>query len=76
MGRGDLALAYRRNGNIYSSTTALQLPHRQGAIQAGWAFPLSGNLKGYAQAFAGYGQSLVDYNYFQRSVGLGMMGTF
>jgi len=76
MGRGDLALAYRRNGNIYSSTMRYNFHTSRGALQAGWAFPLSGNLKGYAQAFAGYGQSLVDYNYFQRSVGLGMMGTF
>ena len=76
MGRGDLALAYRRNGNIYSSTMRYNFHTNRGGIQAGWAFPLSGNLKGYTQAFAGYGQSLVDYNYFQRSIGLGMMGTF
>ncbi|KQQ87989.1 phospholipase A [Massilia sp. Leaf139] len=76
MGRGDLALAYRRDGHIYSSTLRYNLHTNRGAIQAGWAFPLAGNLKGYAQAFAGYGQSLIDYNYFQRSIGLGMLGTF
>jgi phospholipase A1 len=76
MGRGDLALAYRRSGHIYSSTMRYNFHTNRSAVQAGWAFPLSGNLKGYAQAFAGYGQSLVDYNYFQRSIGLGMMGTF
>lgn len=76
MGRGDLALAYRRDGHIYSSTLRYNLHTNKGAFQAGWAFPLAGNLKGYAQAFAGYGQSLVDYNYFQRSLGLGMQGTF
>jgi phospholipase A1 len=76
MGRGDLALAYRRNGHIYSSTLRYNFHTTRGAIQAGWAFPLYGNLKGYAQAFAGYGQSLIDYNYFQRSIGLGMLGTF
>ncbi|MGJ9418206.1 phospholipase A [Massilia sp. CMS3.1] len=76
MGRGDLALAYRRDDHIYSSTLRYNLHTKKGAIQAGWAFPLAGNLKGYAQAFAGYGQSLIDYNYFQRSIGLGMLGTF
>lgn len=76
MGRGDLALAYRRDGHIYSSTLRYNFHTDKGAIQAGWAFPLAGNLKGYAQAFAGYGQSLIDYNYFQRSVGLGLLGTF
>jgi phospholipase A1 len=76
MGRGDLALAYRREGSIYSSTLRYNFHTSRGAVQAGWAFPLSGNLKGYAQAFAGYGQSLIDYNYFQRSIGFGVLGLF
>ncbi|QNA90116.1 hypothetical protein G4G28_19355 [Massilia sp. Dwa41.01b] len=76
MGRGDLALAYRREGHIYSSTLRYNFATNRGAIQAGWAFPLAGNLKGYAQGFAGYGQSLIDYNYFQRSIGLGVLGLF
>jgi phospholipase A1 len=76
MGHGDLALAYRRNGHIYSSTLRYNFHTDRGGVQAGWAFPLAGNLKGYAQAFAGYGQSLIDYNYFQRSVGLGVLGLF
>jgi phospholipase A1 len=76
MGRGDLALAYRRDGSIYSSTLRYNFHTSRGAVQAGWAFPLSGNLKGYAQAFAGYGQSLIDYNYFQRSIGIGVLGLF
>ncbi len=76
MGRGDLALAYRREGHIYSSTLRYNFHTSRGAVQAGWAFPLAGNLKGYAQAFAGYGQSLIDYNYFQRSLGVGVLGLF
>ena len=76
MGRGDLALAYRRDGHIYSSTLRYNFHTNRGAVLAGWAFPLAGNLKGYAQFFGGYGQSLIDYNYFQRSLGLGVMGLF
>ncbi|MFC5479823.1 phospholipase A [Massilia suwonensis] len=76
MGRGDLALAYRRDGHIYSSNLRYNFHTSRGAVQLGWAFPLAGNLKGYAQAFAGYGQSLIDYNYFQRSIGLGVLGLF
>jgi len=76
MGRGDLALAYRRDGHIYASTLRYNFHTSRGAIQASWAFPLAGNVKGYAQAFAGYGQSLIDYNYFQRSIGLGVLATF
>ena len=76
MGRGDLALAYRRDGHIYSSTLRYNLQSDKGALQLGWAFPLAGNLKGYAQGFAGYGQSLIDYDYFQRSIGIGVLGLF
>jgi phospholipase A1 len=76
MGRGDLALAYRRDGHIYSSTLRYNTHTDRGSIQASWAFPLAGNVKGYAQAFAGYGQSLIDYNYFQRSIGVGVLATF
>lgn len=76
MGRGDLALSYRRDAHIYGSTMRYNFHTNKGALQASWAFPLSGNLKGYTQAFAGYGQSLVDYNFFQRSIGLGVLGQF
>ena len=76
MGRGDLALAYRRDGHIYSSTLRYNFHTNRGAVLAGWAFPLAGNLKGYAQFFGGYGQSLIDYNYFQRSLGIGVLGLF
>ena len=48
----------------------------KGAIQAGVAIPLVTNLKAYLQGFAGYGQSLIDYNYSQKSLGAGIMLDF
>jgi phospholipase A1 len=45
-------------------------------VQLGWAFPLQSNLKGYLRLFSGYGYSLIDYNTYQRVVGLGVQINF
>ncbi|MFS2002408.1 phospholipase A [Duganella sp. CT11-25] len=76
LGHGDLNLSYRNNGHEYSLMARRNFSTRRGALQAGWAFPLSANLKGYLQAFSGYGQSLIDYNYSQKSVGAGFLVDF
>jgi phospholipase A1 len=76
MGRGDVAVTYRNNGHDYSALLRRNFSTERGAVQLSWAFPLAGNFKGYAQYFSGYGQSLIDYNYYQNVVGIGLLGTF
>jgi phospholipase A1 len=76
MGRGDLAITYRSNGHDYSALLRRNFSTERGAVQLSWAFPLAGHFKGYVQYFSGYGQSLIDYNYYQNVVGLGLLGTF
>ena len=73
MGHGDLRLSYRNNGHEFSFTGRRNFSTSHGSVQAGWAFPLKTNLKGYLQVFSGYGQSLIDYNYSQKSIGAGFM---
>jgi phospholipase A1 len=76
MGRGDLNVTYRSNGHDYSSMLRRNFSTGRGAVQLSWAFPLAGHFKGYMQYFSGYGQSLIDYNYYQNVLGVGLLGTF
>ena len=46
-----------------------------GAIELGMSFPLYGKVRGYAQFFNGYGESLIDYNHSINRVGIGFLLT-
>jgi phospholipase A1 len=76
MGHGDVNVTYRNNGHDYSALLRRNFSTNRGAVQLSWAFPLAGHFKGYVQYFSGYGQSLIDYNYYQNVAGVGLLGTF
>ncbi len=76
MGHGDLRVTYRDDGTEYSMTARRNFHTKHGAVQVGVAMPVRDNLKGYLQFFSGYGQSLIDYNYSQVSVGGGFLVEF
>lgn len=75
LGRGEAVVSKRWGQNLIS----LQLRHSlrsgtnsRGSVELDWAFPISGNLKGQLQLFSGYGESLIDYNFRQTRVGVGV----
>ncbi len=76
LGHGDVRITYRDNGYEYSAMIRRNLHTHHGAVQASVAFPLVVNLKGYVQLFSGYGQSLIDYNFAQKSLGAGILMDF
>ena len=47
----------------------------KGAIQLDYTYRLNKRLQGYVQIFNGYGESLIDYNHYDRSFGIGIMLT-
>lgn len=75
MGRGEL-IGIRKLGNQQIAVTlrhSLKGGDRaHGSIAVDWAFPLYGYLKGHVQLFTGYGESLIDYNHRQSSIGIGL----
>lgn len=76
LGNGDVRAVYRDDGHEYSVTARRNWRTSRGSLQAGWAYPITTNLKGYLQVFSGYGQSLIDYNYSQKSIGAGFNADF
>jgi len=49
---------------------------RHGSLQFDWTFPVDRDdpegLRWYVQVFSGYGETLLDYNHRQTSLGLGL----
>lgn len=44
----------------------------RGSAQLNWVFNIHGHVKGHVQMSAGYGETLIDYNHAQTTVGLGV----
>lgn len=75
IGRGEVLLSYGAGGKVLT----LQARHSlrggaksRGSLQLEWAYPLAGQLFGYVQLFSGYGDSLIDYNFRQTRLGVGV----
>jgi len=73
LGQGDLTVMWKNAGHVVTVMGRKSLSDGgKGALQADWAFPLSRQLKGHLQLFSGYGESLIDYNHNQTTLGIGV----
>lgn len=74
VGRADVTALYRWNDVALSFMVRSNLAanHARGAVQFDVYVPLYRQLKGYVQMFSGYGESLIDYNHRQTTLGIGV----
>jgi phospholipase A1 len=73
MGHFELGMVYKFNDDYELSFRGREnFATHNGFAEVGITFPLWGKLKGYAQFSSGYGESLIDYNYNQQRIGIGI----
>lgn len=75
IGRGEAIGIYcsGRHTLTLTGTSNFELnKNLRGYIEAAWSYRIDGNLKGYLQFTHGYGETLVDYNNRQTTIGLGV----
>ncbi len=75
VGNGEFVLVYQHRSHVVSvqlRNSFITDPFVGGSIQGDWSFTLSGNLKAHLQVFHGYGESMLDYNHLQSTVGIGI----
>ena len=72
-GWGDLSAIYKWRGQSYSASIRGNPGTGKGAGQLAWtSAPLFGPLRGYVKLFSGYGETLIDYNWNQTTIGFGV----
>ena len=73
LGYGQLTALYRRGENTFTLLGRGNLATGKGAAQFAWTSqPVLGPMRVYFQLFSGYGESLIDYDWNQTTVGLGV----
>lgn len=72
MGHFQLAAVYKWEEYELSLKGRENFSTHKGGLEFGLTFPIWGKLNGYIQYTNGYGESLIDYNHSQQTLGLGI----
>lgn len=74
MGHFEWTGAWVRNENLYGIMLRNNLrSDNRGAIELSWSFPIHRNIKGTVRYFNGYGESLINYDRWSESLGVGFL---
>lgn len=75
IGRGEIMIAYNYGRHSISAIGKHSLNFKDfqgGGIEIDYALKMYNYLKLHAQIYHGYGESMIDFNHFQTTVGLGL----
>jgi len=73
LGNAEINALYRWRGNSFTGGVRGSLSTGKGSVHLGWTSPpLLGPLRGYVQFTTGYGESMIDYNWNQTTIGIGV----
>jgi phospholipase A1 len=74
LGHFEFETTYRTDNHEFTMLLRNNLrSENRGAVQLDWTFPIWRGLKGHAQYFNGYGESLIDYNRQVERIGFGLL---
>ncbi|GLS90557.1 hypothetical protein GCM10007916_16240 [Psychromonas marina] len=73
-GHGKITLAYKLNNHKFSfmSRNNLESGFSKGAMAATWSFPIHNKIHGYLKVFSGYGNSMIEYDEYTNTIGIGI----
>lgn len=75
MGNFELVANYKYGKHSFSALGRSTFDLNRGYLQMDWSYPLYQKLRAYIQFTTGYGESLIDYNHQQNTLGLGVLLT-
>ncbi|APA93358.1 hypothetical protein HMPREF9714_01899 [Myroides odoratimimus CCUG 12901] len=76
IGRAEFTIGYReKNGQLFTLMLRNNLKfnnHYKSFAEFTWAYPIKNNLKAFLVVNRGYGETMIDYNWKQTNIGLGI----
>ncbi|MCM5705738.1 phospholipase A [Larsenimonas salina] len=72
IGHAETMIGYTNSGYEVTWTAKGNPNTGKYGNQVDYSFPLYGKLRGFVQAYEGYGESLIDYDHYSRRIGLGV----
>jgi len=74
-GKGEVTVAYQRNGQVFTFMMRNNMrlnSHYKGFHEFTYTYPIKNNLKAFFVMNNGYGESMIDYNWNQTTIGIGI----